>query len=107
MSDQIRNPEDRRDSFGAMAESWKKLKTSNVFLWFIDCSNQNRSALVRDLLSNNSLFVGQLYKDSSLQLTSKQRITIQQITARADLFPIRYTYPTLFLFFFFLQELLS
>ena len=46
-------------------------------------------------LSNNSLFVGQLYKDKSLvlrardwfslQLTSKQWIIIQQFTARADL----------------------
>ena len=38
-----------------MAESWKKLKTSNVFLLFIVYSNLNRSALVRDLLSDNSL----------------------------------------------------
>ena len=33
---------------------WKKLKTSNVF------SNRNRVAQVRELLSNNSLFGGQL-----------------------------------------------
>ena len=39
----------------------KKLKT----LSFIVCSNQNRSALVRDLLSYNSLFVSQLYEDKS------------------------------------------
>ena len=48
------------------------------------------------LLSNNSLFVGQLYEDKSLallardlislQLTSKQRTITQQFTARADLF---------------------
>ena len=58
-----------------------KLKTSNVFSWFIVCSNQTRSALVCELLSNNSLFVCQLYEDKSLalhtvigtlQLTSKQ-----------------------------------
>ena len=49
-----------------MAESCKKLKTSNVFLSFIVCLNRNRSAQVRELLSNNSLFVGQLYKDKSL-----------------------------------------
>ena len=51
-----------------MAESWKKLKTSNVILLFIVCSNRNRSALVCKLLSNNSLFVGQLYEDKSLVL---------------------------------------
>ena len=44
-----------------MVESWKKLKTSNLFSSFIVCSNRNRLALVRELLSNNSLFVGQLY----------------------------------------------
>ena len=51
-----------------MAESWKKLKTSNVFSSFIVCKNLNRSALVSELLSNNSLFVGQLYEDKSLAL---------------------------------------
>ena len=51
-----------------MAESWKKLKTLNVILSFIVCSNQNRSAPVRELLTNNSLFVGQLYEDKSLAL---------------------------------------
>ena len=54
--------------------------TSNVISSFIVCSHRNRSALVRDLLSYNSLFVGQLYEDKSLapraldlisQLTSK------------------------------------
>ena len=44
-----------------MAETWKKLKTSTVFSSFIVCWNRNRSASVRELLSNNSLFVGQLY----------------------------------------------
>ena len=69
-------------------------------------------ALVRELLSNNLLFDSQLYADktlalrsctqikhsrcalviwSALQLTSKQWIFTQQLTARADLF----------LFFFF------
>ena len=56
-----------------MAESWKKLKTSNLFSPFIVCSNRNRSALVRELLSNNSLFVGQLYEDKSLAL-QKNRV---------------------------------
>ena len=41
-----------------MAESCKKLNTSNVFSSFIVCLNRNRSAPVRELLSNNSLFVG-------------------------------------------------
>ena len=49
-----------------MAESWKKLKTSNVFSSFIVCKNRNRSAPARELLSNNSLLVGQLYEDKSL-----------------------------------------
>ena len=40
-----------------MAESWKKLKTLTVFSSFIECSNRNRSALVSELLSNNSLSV--------------------------------------------------
>ena len=48
-----------------MAESWKKLKTSNVFLSFIVCYNRNRSSPVRELLSNNSLFVGHLNEDKS------------------------------------------
>ena len=48
-----------------------KLKSSNVFLLFIVCSNRNRSALVHELLSNNSLFVGQLYQDKSLALHAR------------------------------------
>ena len=43
------------------------LKTSNLFLAFIVSSNRNRSALVRELLCNNSLCVGQLYGDKSLE----------------------------------------
>ena len=44
-----------------------------------------------ELLSNNLLFVGQLWADKSLtlcthDLTSKQWIITQQVTARADLF---------------------
>ena len=57
-----------------MAESWKKLKTSNVFSLFIVCKNRNRSALVRELLCNNSLFVGQLYEDKSLALRARELI---------------------------------
>ena len=44
------------------------MKTWNVFSSFIMCLNRNRSAPVRELLSNNSLFVGQLYEDKSLVL---------------------------------------
>ena len=46
-----------RDFFSAVAESWKKLKTSNVVSSFIVCSIRNRSTLVRDLLICLSLFV--------------------------------------------------
>ena len=56
------------DFFSAMAESWKKLKASNLFSSFIVSSNRNRSALVPELFCNNSLFVGQLYEDKSLAL---------------------------------------
>ena len=51
-----------------MAESWNKLKTSNVVSSFIVCSNRNRSALVRALLSNTLLFVGHYNEDKSLAL---------------------------------------
>ena len=57
-----------------MAESWKKLKTSNMFSMFIVCLNRNRSALVSDLLSNNSLFVGQLSIVKSLLLHTHDMI---------------------------------
>ena len=57
-----------------MAESSKKLKSLNVFSLFIVCSNRNRSALVRELLSNNSLFVGQLFEDKSLALRARDLI---------------------------------
>ena len=60
--------------FSAMAESWKKLKTSSLFSSFIMSSNRNRSALVRELLRNNSLFVGQLYEDKSLALRARDLI---------------------------------
>ena len=63
-----------RDFYRAMAESWKKLKTSNAVSSFIVCSNRNRSALVRDLVSYNSLFVGQLYEDKSLALLARDLI---------------------------------
>ena len=57
-----------------MAESLKKLKYLNVFSLFIVCSNRNRSALVREVLSNNSLFVGQLFEDKSLTLRARDLI---------------------------------
>ena len=53
---------------------WKKLITSNVSSLFFVCLNRNRSALVRELLSNNSLFVSQLYEDKSLALHARDLI---------------------------------
>ena len=50
------------------------MKTSNVFSSFTVCKNRNRSAQVRELLSNNSLFVGQLYDDKSLALRARDLI---------------------------------
>ena len=57
-----------------MAVRLKKLNTSNSFSSFIASSNRNRSALVRELLCNNSLFVGQLYEDKSLALRARDLI---------------------------------
>ena len=49
--------------------------TSNVFLLFIVRQNRNRSAPLRELLSNNnSLFVGQLYEDKSRALHARDSI---------------------------------
>ena len=50
------------------------LKTTNLFLSFIVSSKRNRSALVHELLCNNSLFVGQLYEDNSLALRARDLI---------------------------------
>ena len=50
------------------------LRTTNLFLSFIVSSNRNRSALVRELLCNSSLFVGQLYEDKSLALRARDLI---------------------------------
>ena len=60
-----------------MAESWKKLKTSNVFSLFTVCKNRNRLAVVRELLSStcNSLFVGQLKEDKSFALRTRDLIS--------------------------------
>ena len=63
-----------RDFFCAMAQSWKKLKTSNLFSLSTVSLNRNRSALVRDVLCNSSLFVGQLYEDKSLALRARDLI---------------------------------
>ena len=63
-----------QEFFSAMAESVKRLTTSNVFSSFIVCQNRNRSALVCELLSNNSLFVCQLYEDKSLALRARDLI---------------------------------
>ena len=51
-----------------MVERWKKLNASNVFTSF--------SAPVCELLSNNSLFVGQLYEDKSFALHTRDLIFI-------------------------------
>ena len=80
-----------------MAGSSKKLRSSNDFSLFIGFWNRNRSALVHELLSNNSLFVGQLYEDKSPVLGARDLIFFttdlqtvnyytMQFTARADLF---------------------
>ena len=46
---------------GISSVQWRKVGSSlNVFSSFIVCLNHNRSALLRELLSNNSLFVSQL-----------------------------------------------
>ena len=63
-----------------MAESRKKLKTSNLFSSFIVSLNRNRSALVRELLCNNSLFVGQLYKDKSLAVRTRDLIFFKPLS---------------------------
>ena len=65
-----------RDFFSAMAESWKKLKTSNLFSSFIVSSNRNRPALVRELRARDLIFF----------TTDLQTGIITQFTARADLF---------------------
>ena len=46
-----------------------------LFVYCKTCLNQNRSALERDLLSKNSLFVVQLYADKSLALFACDLIT--------------------------------
>ena len=57
-----------------MAESWKNLKALNVFSSFCVHLNRNRSALVHELMSNNSLFASQLYEDKSLALHARDLI---------------------------------
>ena len=49
-----------------MVESWKKAEDFKCFLLFIVCWNGNRLGLLCELLSNNSLFVSQLFDDKSL-----------------------------------------
>ena len=63
-----------RDLFSAMGDIWKKLNILNVFSSYIVCYNRNRSALMRELLSNNALFVGQLYEDKSVGLCAQDLI---------------------------------
>ena len=65
----------------------------------------NRSALLRELLSNKSLFVGQLYEDKSLALRAHDLIffttdpetvnylLLNNSRKRADLFLNHFNYP--------------
>ena len=55
-------------------EKFEEAEDFKSFLSFIVSSNRNRSALVRELLCNNSLFVGQLYEDKSLALRARDLI---------------------------------
>ena len=48
-------------------------------------SNRNRSALVRELLCNNSLFVGQLYEDKSLALHARDLIFFSTDSPNSEL----------------------
>ena len=51
---------------------WRKLEEAEdfkcVFIVYCVLENRNRSASAGKLLSNNSLFVSQLYEDKSLTL---------------------------------------
>ena len=72
-------------------ESWKKLKTSNVFSSFIVRSNPKRSVQVRELLGNNSLFAGQVYEHKSLALWAHDSIIFT-----TDLQTVKCYYSTLY-----------
>ena len=54
--------------FGCNGRELEEAEDFKCVLSFILCWNRNRSALVCELLSNNSLFVSELYKDKSLEL---------------------------------------
>ena len=51
----------------------RKLEEAEDFKcgFVIFCSNRNRTRLMRDLLSNNSLFVGLLFEHKSLALQAR------------------------------------
>ena len=51
-----------------MHVGWENLNDSITFSSFSTCWNRNRSALVRDSLSNNSKLVSRLIVDKSLGL---------------------------------------
>ena len=57
-----------------------------MFSSFIVCLNQNRSAIVRELLSNNSPFVSQLYEDKSLALRARDLIFFTTDLKNCELF---------------------
>ena len=67
-----------QDFFSAMVANWRKLKTL-IWCCRLLCVS-NRSALVCELMSNNSLFVGQLYK-------------IKQTGAARSWFDLLYNWP--------------
>ena len=57
-----------------MTESSRKLKSSNLFSLLIVCSNQNKSTLMREVLTINSLLVDQLNENKSLALRARDLI---------------------------------
>ena len=61
----------------------QKLKTSNVVPSFIVCSNRNRSALVRDLLSYNSLFANSVFFDAP-SMNNKCAAHVKGLLLRAN-----------------------
>ena len=81
---------------GVLQSNGGKLKEAEdfkcVFFVYSVLESKYRSAPVCELLSNNSLFVGQLYEDKSLALRTRDLIFFttdlqtQQFTASANLF---------------------
>ena len=73
---------------GSSSVQWRKVGKAEDFkcVFVVFCvKNRNRSAPVRELLSNNSLFVGQLCEDISLALR-----TLDLIFFTTDLQTVNY-----------------